>query len=304
MSAVELVASTGDNRADGIIRGVVRRYQEQLGGYIKAYYVIGSYADGSQVPLSDIDLVVLFGKPLTQAQLDGAWELAGDCGRGSPIRLDIGLELEQRLEVGAQVGLMLGSRCVFGEDSRSQWALPSMAAYRRYVTWGPYRFLGQVVRQQEVLQVPLDYPDAQAPFYGYTAKRIERWYPEAVEQGTKELITGVSRTARALLALEAGQYVGSKDASVKLYHQHIGGPWADYLETLYQKGKLTWQYLVPEELAEQQQLDEICHQTLAFENYYFQRYRHYLQELVQGEGQDRVFAQKRLQKVCFGDPAN
>jgi len=59
------------------------------------------------------------------------------------------------------------------------------------------------------------------------------------------LITGVTRTATALLALRAQQYVGTKSARIRLYREHIADEWAEYLETLYRKGKGQWQYAVP-----------------------------------------------------------
>jgi hypothetical protein len=94
-----------------------------------------------------------------------------------------------------------------------------------------------VIRERQVLAYPLSYPDASDRFYGYTKKRIAAWYPAAMEQGTKELITGITRTATALLALRAHQYVGSKSASIRLYREHIADEWTEYLETVYHKGK-------------------------------------------------------------------
>jgi hypothetical protein len=48
-------------------------------------------------------------------------------------------------------------------------------------------------------------------------KRIEAWYPAGIEQETKEMITGITRTATALLALRAGQSIGSKSESIRRY---------------------------------------------------------------------------------------
>ncbi len=176
-------------------------------------------------------------------------------------------------------------------------------ADQRDVTWSPYRFLGQVIRERLVLAYPLTYPHAGDRFYGYTKKRIAAWYPAGIEQGTKELITGVTRTATALLALRAQQYVGTKSASIRLYRDYIADEWTEYLETLYRKGKSEWQYAVPDHPADQQLLRELCQHTLAFENQYFQHYRTYLLDLLQGTDDERLFAAERLTQVVYTDDA-
>ncbi len=301
MNEIKLQETTGNSQVDRILQGIVGVYETVFPGYIRAYYVIGSYADGSAVPISDIDFMIIFGKPLTSEQLDQALALIDHCGLLSSIRLDIGMELEHRL-AGMQVTLLkLGSRLIYGADIRDSRTLPPMAAYQRDVTWSPYRFLGQVMRQQQVLTYPLEYPDANDPFYGYTQKRIAHWYPQEITQGTKELVTGIARTATALLALRAQRYVGTKQASIQLYREAIGDEWSDYLAALYQHGKGAWHYQVPEDQADRHLLADLCRQTLAFENHYFAHYRTYLLELLQGNTEDRCFAAERLTQVVYRD---
>src|SRR4051812_43215990 len=201
MSEYTLCSSTSSAVVDRVLITIVGRYERAFPNLIRAYYVIGSYADASMVPISDLDLVIMFARPLTSDQLAQAHAIMQQCAEHSPLRLDIGLTLQHDLSGTEQVLLKLGSRLVYGEDMRDQLVLPPIAQYRRDVTWSPYRFLGQVMRDQQALTYPLDYPDASDPFYGYATKRLAAWYPTATEQGTKELITGVTRTATALLAL-------------------------------------------------------------------------------------------------------
>jgi hypothetical protein len=286
---------------DRILQTIVARYEHAFPGYIRAYYLIGSYADASAVPISDIDFMIIFATPLTPNQLAQARALVQHCAESSPIRLDIGLTLERDLSGIEQVLLKLGSLFIYGDDLRDQLVLPSLAQYQRDVTWSPYRFLGQIIRERLVLTYPLAYPDASDPFYGYTKTRIAAWYPAGDEQGTKELITGVTRTATALLALRAHQYVGTKGASIRLYREYIPDEWAEYLETLYRKGKGEWQYTVPDRPADQQLLRNLCQHTLAFENHYFQHYWAYLLALLQGTDDERLFAAQRLTQVVYTD---
>jgi hypothetical protein len=298
---VVLHNTTGNLQVDHILQGIVGLYECVFPDSIRAYYVIGSYADATTVPISDIDLVIVFAKPLTSAQLTQAHALAQHSALISPIRLDIGLTLEGNLSGTECTLLKLGSLLLYGSDIRDTLLLPPLDEYQRDVTWSPYRFLGQVIRETMVLAYPLAYPDATDPFYGYTRKRIAAWYPESVEQGTKELIAGVTRTATALLALRAGQYAGSKRGSIQLYREHIGDVWSDYLETLYRKGKGDWQYAVPEHPADQALLRDLCRQTLGFENDFFQYYRSYLLELLHGTDAERLFAAQRLAQVVYAD---
>jgi hypothetical protein len=301
MDAYTLRSSTGSTIVDRVLTAIVGRYERAFPGLIRAYFVIGSYADSSMVPISDLDLMIVFALPLTSSQLELAHALIQQCAEASPLRLDIGLTLQQDLSGTEQVLLKLGSRLVYGEDLREQLALPPLAQYRRDVTWSPYRFLGQVLRAQQALAYPLVYPDADDPFYGYATMRLAAWYPAATKQGTKELITGVTRTATALLALRAGQYVGTKSASILLYREHIGDEWAGYLESLYRKGKGEWQYAIPSASADQQLLRDLCQQTLAFENHYFRHYRMYLLAQLQGTDDERLFAAQRLTQVLYAD---
>lgn len=301
MREIKLQETTGNRQVDRILQGIVGIYETVFPGYIRAYYVTGSFADDSAVPISDIDFMIIFGKPLTREQLGQARALSEHCGLLSPIRLDIGMELEQRLAGLACTMLKLGSRLVYGDDLRDQLQLPSIALYQRDVTWSPYRFLGQVLRGQEALVYPLTYPDAADPFYGYTQKRIHHWYPADIKQGTKELVTGIARTATALIALRAQRHVGTKQASIRLYRETIGDEWSDYLEMLYHYGKGMWQYQVPESQADQQRLRDLCQQTLAFENHYFAYYRTYLLALLHGSDDDRLFAAERLTQVVYRD---
>ncbi len=201
---------------DDILHAIIGRYEHIFPGSIRAYYVIGSCADASTVPISDIDFIIVFAKPLTSDELTQAHALVQQCAQNSSIRLDIGLALEQDLSGIDQVLLKLGSLFVYGDDLRHQLVLPPLRLYQRDVTWSPYRFLGQVIRERLALTYPLTYPDASDPFYGYTKKRIVAWYPAAIEQGTKELITGVTRTATAYAGVTCPAVCGNEERQYSL----------------------------------------------------------------------------------------
>ena len=59
MSGVVVAASTGDENVDTLLREVINRVEQALPGRIRGYYVVGSHADGSALPASDIDLTIV-----------------------------------------------------------------------------------------------------------------------------------------------------------------------------------------------------------------------------------------------------
>jgi Nucleotidyltransferase domain len=57
---IALASSTGQPQIDEIIRGIIGLFETVFPGRIRGCYLVGSYADGSAVALSDIDLRVVF----------------------------------------------------------------------------------------------------------------------------------------------------------------------------------------------------------------------------------------------------
>jgi predicted nucleotidyltransferase len=57
---ITLHNTTGHQQVDGIIRGLIGIFEATFPERVRAYYLVGSYADGSAVPLSDIDIRVVF----------------------------------------------------------------------------------------------------------------------------------------------------------------------------------------------------------------------------------------------------
>jgi hypothetical protein len=95
-------------------------------GQVRSYYLLGSYAEGSAVPLlSNIDLLIVFKGSHTGAQADAAQEVVQRCAARSPVRLDAMLRGEDELNSLHSVlqrSLKSGSRLLHGEDLRP--ALP------------------------------------------------------------------------------------------------------------------------------------------------------------------------------------
>src|SRR5215212_11405293 len=60
MSKISLLFSTGISQIDEIIRGSIGILEALFPNRIRAYYLVGSYADGGYTSNSDIDVVPLF----------------------------------------------------------------------------------------------------------------------------------------------------------------------------------------------------------------------------------------------------
>jgi hypothetical protein len=60
MNDITPLHSTGNQQVDHILQGVIGLYEMIFPGRIRGYYLVGSYADGSAVAASDIDVEIWF----------------------------------------------------------------------------------------------------------------------------------------------------------------------------------------------------------------------------------------------------
>jgi predicted nucleotidyltransferase len=110
--------------------GYAARFTERL----KAAYVLGSYAEGTAVPGSDLDVLVVLRGTMTREEAEAARTVADELGAASPVRLDVLVRGEAelgRLHAVLQQSLRSGSRLVYGEDLRQDLPPVDHAAYTR-----------------------------------------------------------------------------------------------------------------------------------------------------------------------------
>ena len=292
-SSVDLLAATGIAAIDRIIRGIVTLFEASFAGRVRGYYLLGSYADGSAVAISDVDLILLFADALTPAERARALRLIDGCALLSPTRLDI--TLADEATITSEVVLLRDGLLVYGADTRASLPLPPLVDYTRETLDAARHFVRRILRGVERLDYPLAYPDPTGEFFGYDTIRIPEWYPPETQRGLKELVTTVTRMARASLALRAGRYSGSKGGSAAAYRDAIGDEWSDLVEGIYTNGKLRWGYAVPTAPEERRVLRDLCRQMLAFENAFLARYRAYLLDLLRSDdAHERAYARATL----------
>ncbi|HEV7129272.1 MAG TPA: nucleotidyltransferase domain-containing protein, partial [Ktedonobacterales bacterium] len=67
---MNLLGSTGDARADAILRTTIEAFEAAFPERVRGYYLHGSLADGTGLPTSDLDLAIIF---------CGQMRAAGEC---------------------------------------------------------------------------------------------------------------------------------------------------------------------------------------------------------------------------------
>jgi hypothetical protein len=256
---------------DAILRGAVGIFLAAFPGRIRAAYLVGSYADGSAVDLSDIDLRVIFdGDYLDPDEEQRFLAVRQYCLDLSPIPLDCPPLSERRLlhDPGwshEALGLKCASLHLYGEDLREQLSLPDLGVYTRNIERAALRFFAKVHRIENV-SYPLEYPDPEAEFFGY----VDESSTDPDIASTKMLVHIVGFAAASLLAQRAGRMVVKKSEWLPAYQEAIHDEWTPFLEQLYYLCKMEWGYRVPLAPNDRRVLRMLGTQTLAFENHYLE----------------------------------
>ena len=275
-----------------------------LPGRLLGVYLFGSYADGSAVPTSDLDLfVVLHGTAGAEEPARAAAMVTDAIGRGPPLP-DVLVLAEATLLADGHFRLETAAALLAGEDIRPRLRRTSPSAWLRRYSHAPWAYMGQVLRRVDRLTYPLGYPDPAGEFLGYDARTLPPRGGPA--HNVKSLVATVCWIASVLAAVESGHMARTKAEGARLYREDVGGEWAGFVEDVYRLGKERWGYLVPEGPDERARLRDLCARTLDFENHYLDRYRDYLLREARGaERAGRLLAVERLGSwVRYpGDPA-
>src|SRR5215213_5648145 len=91
MSKISLLFSTGLSYIDEIIYGSIGILETLFPNRIRAYYLVGSYADGGYASDSDIDVVPLFKGVMQDGEEISYRRVVEYMNKLSPVRLGFGL---------------------------------------------------------------------------------------------------------------------------------------------------------------------------------------------------------------------
>src|SRR5262245_42110887 len=252
---ITLLNTTGHQRIDDIIRGLIGIFEAAFPDRIRACYLAGSYADGSAVPLSDIELRVVFkGAFQGEEEIARVRRVRDNCRLLSPVDIDLPPLSEERLLhdddwIHEAMSIKLAGVPLYGEDIRASLHLPSFEVYTRKITTAPIHFFARFHGGPPLI-FPLTYPDSSGAFYGYDES------DSSGERSTKMLVHIVGFAASCILALQAGRMVVKKSDWLASYTLSIGDEWTPFLETLYTTCKMVRGYRIPDRHSDRQILRE------------------------------------------------
>ncbi|MDQ6645040.1 MAG: nucleotidyltransferase domain-containing protein [Chloroflexota bacterium] len=318
MALPTLVFATQIPKIDNVLKGLLGLLELTFPSRVRAYYLGGSYADGSAIDAgptmnsSDLDLLVIFKEAVDKKEETRFAELLDCCRHFATITLDAHLESENDLYAEnhptiINVFLKKGSKFLYGEDIREKLPLKSREVYTQEVLNHGLYHLG-LLRQQGQPQAfplnvplvyPLTYPDPADEFFGYTAS-LQRIEGVLVPPGTRLAIAIGLWAATTNLVSKTGHFAGSKSQTVAIYREIVADEWTPLVEALFYKCKLAWQHGIPESEDERAQLRAICRQLLAFENHFLLQARHFMfEQLTSGLKSTKVEALLGLQNVVY-----
>lgn len=286
-----------------VIHDSVALFERTFPGRVRAYYLEGSWADGTMLETSDLDLVVVFKGQNTAAERAQAAELRTVCEQASSLEFDATIIDEAALVGGASPQLALGAQLVYGEDIRSRLDLVPIAAWTRDRMHTSYWRTIRLFARPTPVCLPIGYPDPTAEFYGYV-RRATRLPDGSTVPGTRDLVRSVGWTATALVAWRAGQYVARKRDCHRVYRACIGDQWAALIEDIYALCRAAWRYGVPDAAEDRARLRVLCERTLLFENAFLALYRAFLiEELEHAPEADRAHARWVVAQLPWEDSA-
>jgi predicted nucleotidyltransferase len=303
MSDILPLSATGNEQIDDSLKTIIATFEEAFPQRIRSYYIEGSYANESQVPTSDVDLLIIFKRVFVDEQERARAEaLVKRYASLSGVEMDIQLVEEEHLrQVGIRPALKMGSVIIYGEDIRNNLPLMPLQAWTRDRMHTSYWRTVNLFRRPFVVTYPLAYPDQDGEFYGYDQRKL-RLADGSEVHCTRDLIRLVGWSATAILAFKAGQYVVRKSDCQRLYTDYIADEWTATLYDTYTLCRGRWHYLIPDDQGERRLLRLICSRVLAFENHFLLIYKDFLlHELQSDDVQGKLQALWVLTKIPYKD---
>lgn len=298
-----LIQATGLIEIDALLNRIVQQVELGLGDRLRGCYLVGSYAVGEAVATSDLDIVVVCKGSASSIDKQRISEIQVECQHFSPLDMDLKLISETHLFTTGSVRFCTDSLLLHGEDIREIVPLKPVSEHIRDSLYAQVDLFARVRPHLRRLTVPLAYPDPQGLFYGYN-RRLLKTADGVSHPGIKDLALIVYGTAYALTLLKANRYGGTGRKSEIAFHyrNQIDDGWSSLVEAIDQKCRKQWAYLIPSTSEQQQQLRELCEQTLGFENHFLNEYKTYLlTHLPQADSFIQLKYVQQLGRLIYSD---
>jgi hypothetical protein len=295
MDTISLINSTGNDKADKVLQGIIGVFEAAFPERIRGYYVEGSYAEGKGIATSDIDLEIVFIDAVVgDIDHEKAVQIGESCALFSAIELDITVTDEQQLSRGI-APIFKESLPVYGEDVRDKFPQMPLEEWIHTRMHAAYWLTINVYHRSQVVTYPLTYPDASGEFYGYDNRTMT--LPDGRKvKCTRNLIRTIGWIASALLAYNAGKMLAKKSECFKAYRECLDAEGAQLLQDIYELCRERWQYFIPESVEERKILRDICVRTLYFENRFLATYKQFLLVELHSDHRQHVEDALRFQR--------
>lgn len=268
---IQLINPTGKEKIDNIIRGFITRCESSFPDKVLGYYLVGSQLDNTENENSDIDLIVVFANGSTKKDKEKFSHLLDHVNSLNSIEIGCYVQDKEYFDAGLPLYLKAAS-LLYGSHVFADIPLfPIDTIARKWIT-GAFFLIQRLHGVETGLKYPLNYPDNGSDYYGY------HFVEKDGAITTKRMVSTVARMAGAILALKAERHPKSKRDSILLYKSHIGGLWADYVESVYLKMNQSWHYNIPYLPEERAEFQGLCRQLLGFENYFLKLCRPIIME--------------------------
>src|SRR5687768_9228936 len=158
----EIEHSTGDAEVDDVLRAFIGIFEAARPGTARAYYLTGSYAEGTAASTSDLDVAIVLrdGAPLDPGGRRPGRDLIRDCERLSRVPLGPSRPWDyELLELGGRGGwyepisgrvyVKHASHLLYGEDLRNGIPEPPPGWWARTLMTerhgnGPLRYMAEL----------------------------------------------------------------------------------------------------------------------------------------------------------------
>ncbi|MEZ4592067.1 MAG: nucleotidyltransferase domain-containing protein [Chloroflexota bacterium] len=258
------------NEMDRLTTAVVSLVELVFPGRVRACYLTGSYAEGTAVPHSDLDLIIIFKGHCLPGEADRLRQLRHHANQLAPLRLDLTPQCETDLMANGATGLKLSGKFLAGEDILPQIPFEPIEQYRADALHAFLTYQREIRGEPDSRACPVTVPDPAGEFFGY--EKFGIWQGGSdFKPGTRLLINLTSIGATVSLAWLHGERAGSKWQAIQKYQQHIGDEWGDWLAALYQLAKVDLGYEIPAETAVRHRLRSLIQKTPNFENLILER---------------------------------